>query len=297
MNRSLPNLWVVATIVAGLLALGWALSGSLAARVTPMPDAPSLAGAAESADDARESAVPMVVDGLDTSEVMERLRKPARVALVAEEPQIPGAADLTEYKSFRTLGPLDAQGADFFLNTVEAEYMGEQARLADLSARAVGGEAPDIARYAVLNHAAALDRACLDAFRRGDYVTIADDDDVASDYFSRGKFADCLTRFRNGRLQGRLVRLVFVLCKDRYPEYHQAVEHEAEAGYFLSQEFSKKFNALPEPRRRELWAARNDSRSPLHNEAVEYFKCRVPHRLSFDEALGMVSASPPRAPR
>lgn len=88
--------------------------------------------------------------------------------------------------------------------------------------------------------------------------------------------------------------MVFVSCKDRYPECHEAVDQEAEASYVLSEEFSKRFNALSEPRRRELWAAWQDSRSALHDEAVEHFRSRLPYRLTFDEALGMVSADPPR---
>jgi hypothetical protein len=181
-----------------------------------------VAAAPSSDGQVTRSDAPILLDGHTPGGVIEHLRKRVRVAVVAEKPEGAEVTEAVAHRSFRTLGPLDAAGVEFVSSKLEGGNLGAQARLADLRARTAQGEAPDIARYSILNKMAEFDRACLDAFRRGDYVTVADDDEVARQYFSRTRFADCLTRFRNGQLGGRPVQLVFVLCKDRYPECHLA---------------------------------------------------------------------------
>lgn len=285
-TRSILILCVVAAVaVVWLSTLGRVQSPAVRGAEASL--AVSTLQSGEMGSAAATALIPAKVAAEDAARVMEQLRRPVSVGVVrGASPDDPGIASAKVERSFRTLGPLSQRDVDHIRNKSDASLRANQVRLSELMATASLGEEPDVARFADLHWQVQWESAVLDALRRGDYASIAHGDREATNYFFSNQFAGCITSV----VIGLDAVAVFVLCKDRYPDLFAAREQKQEARYYASEEFSKRFNALPEADRRELLAAISDPALPRHAEAMTMFSHKPPYVLDFIHEHGLVQA-------
>lgn len=280
---------VVMTIVVMFAAAGFSVWRWSTPRSEPVaePDASSESTTMETAT--------LVLDAPSADEVVTTLRQARRVGLA--EP----ATDTKQNASpprprwtFETLGPLQGQDAVAFRQKREV-YLGVSVkRLAELvEASHTKGE-PDLARFAVENEAVAQDRAILEDFERGSYVTVRKTDRAACKFLHALASPTTVVVECNAMRHGELISAFFIFTQAARPEIFEAEANTAETQRYLSDEFCKRFNALPEAKRRELWTAWNKDgpKHPAYPEAQSWFQSKVPLRLALHEPDGLVVVRP-----
>jgi hypothetical protein len=278
---------IAAGVVLVALALGGLLLRSAPAEpVTPPAKSPETAAPAE--------VDTVVLDAPSADAVIATLRERRRVGL-AEPTAVgdPKTASPSPRWTFETLGPLEGEDAIAFHKKREV-YLGVSVqRLQELVGASQTRGEPDLARFAQENEAVVFDRAILEDFERGSYVTVRPTDHAATTFLHGLGSPTTAVVQCNAMRHGESIFAFFIFTKAARPEIFEAKSNTAETQQYLSEEFCKRFNALAEPKRRELWTAwRQGPKHPAYQEAQSWFQSKVPLRLALHEPDGFVVVPP-----